>query len=369
MPPLNPDPQNTEKEHPGAIVEHETVALKERIPGVPHTRLVVIGSGPAGHTAAIYAARALLRPIMFEGEIDITTGITPGGQLTSTTEVENFPGFPKGVTGPELCNLFREQSSHHGTDIRDKTVTKVDLSSRPFKIWTADDPSTAKPDVTTDSLIIATGATAKRLFIKGEDTLWQAGISACAVCDGAAPIFRNKELAVVGGGDTAVEESLFLTKYASKVHVLVRRDVLRASKVMASRLQRHPKVQIHWNTAVTTARSVESKFNLLTHIDIVDTQTNQPKGELPVAGLFYAIGHQPNTKFLDGQIKTDSDGYILTRPGTATTDVKGVYAAGDVQDKRYRQAITAAGSGCQAALEAAAYLEELEEEENSHDKK
>jgi len=359
-------PVNTEKEAPEKVIHHEEAhsePLKERIPGVPHTRLTVVGSGPAGHTAAIYAARALLRPVMFEGEIDFQTGITPGGQLTSTTEVENFPGFPEGVTGPELCELFRKQSARHGTDIRDKTVTRVDLSSRPFKLWSDDAPKDGKPDLTTDALIVATGATAKRLFIEGEDKLWQSGISACAVCDGAAPIFRNKELAVVGGGDTACEESLFLCKYASKVHVLVRRDVLRASKVMASRLQRHPKVKIHWNTAAVKARSETGQ--LLTHIELVDTQTNQSKGELPVGGLFYAIGHQPNTKFLDGQVKTDADGYILTTPGSASTSIKGVYAAGDVQDKRYRQAITAAGSGCMAALESAAFIEELEESENA----
>ncbi|KAG5455549.1 MAG: hypothetical protein BJ554DRAFT_5000, partial [Olpidium bornovanus] len=217
-PPRTPDkrpPEQTacsnQPKMPPVDKAHEEAGgpLPERIPGVPHARLVVVGSGPAGHTAAIYAARALLRPVLFEGEIDVVTGITPGGQLTSTTEVENFPGFPKGVTGPELCQLFKDQSEHHGTEIRDQTVVRVDLSSRPFKFWTTEDP-TAKPDITADALIVATGATARRLHIPGEETLWQAGISACAVCDGAAPIFRNKELAVIGGGDTAVGEPAFV---------------------------------------------------------------------------------------------------------------------------------------------------------------
>ncbi|KAG6853347.1 thioredoxin-disulfide reductase [Blastosporella zonata] len=292
-----------------------------------HSKVVIIGSGPAGHTAAIYLARANLNPVMFEGFM--ANGFAAGGQLTTTTDVENFPGFPSGIMGPELMNKFREQSVQFGTNIITETVSKIDLSARPFRYWREmeedNEPETA------DAIIIATGASAKRMGLKGEDTYWQSGISACAVCDGAVPIFRNQPLAVIGGGDSAAEEATYLTKYGSHVYVIVRRGELRASKIMAKRLMHHPKITVLWNT------------------------------DLPVKGLFYAIGHEPATSLVRTQLQTDSDGYIITVPGTTQTSVKGVFAAGDVQDKRYRQAITSAGSGCMAALEVEKLLAEEEE--------
>ncbi|KAI8926598.1 hypothetical protein BC831DRAFT_500711 [Entophlyctis helioformis] len=324
----------------------------------PH-KVVIIGSGPAGHTAAIYCARANLQPVMYEGFM--AGGVAPGGQLTTTTDVENFPGFPEGIMGPEMMDQFRKQSARFGTTIHTETVSKVDLSQRPFRLW-LESKENEEP-VLAKSVIFATGATAKRLNIAGEEKYWQAGISACAVCDGAAPIYRNRELAVVGGGDSASEEATFLTKYASKVYVLVRRDKLRASKVMADRLLKHPKVEVIWNTV-----PVEAKGNgrLLQSLVLQDTVTKEHR-ELPVNGLFYAIGHKPNTDVVasgggaDGkgpQVELDRDGYIVTKPGTSLTNIPGVFAAGDVQDKRYRQAVTAAGSGCMAALDCERWLEE-----------
>jgi thioredoxin reductase (NADPH) len=314
-----------------------------------HTKVAIIGSGPAGHTAAIYCARANLKPVLFEGYM--AGGIAPGGQLTTTTEVENFPGFPEGISGPEMMDKLRAQSERFGTELITETITKVDLSSRPFKLW-REGSEDGVPD-TADALIIATGATARRMNLPGEETYWQRGISACAVCDGATPIFRNKELAVVGGGDSAAEEAIYLTKYASKVHVLVRRDKLRASKVMGDRLVNHPKVQMHWNTVVTEAKG---DGKLLQEISLKSTTTGETSS-LKVSGLFYAIGHVPNTSFLGGQLELDKDGYIKVQPGTSLTNVPGVFAAGDVQDRRYRQAVTAAGSGCMAALDAIGWLE------------
>ncbi|KAJ1946226.1 thioredoxin-disulfide reductase [Linderina macrospora] len=328
-----------------------------------HAKVIIVGSGPAGHTAAIYAARANLEPEMFEGMM--AGGVAPGGQLTTTTDVENFPGFPAGVMGGELTDKFREQSERFGTKIHTETITRVDLSSRPFKLWReyADGPED-QPD-TCDALIVATGATAKRLFIAGEDTYWQRGMSACAVCDGAAPIFRNKPLVVVGGGDSACEEATFLTKYASHVYLAVRRDALRASDIMAKRAIANPKITVLWNTHVTEAKG---DGDLLTSVELKDAKTGETR-DLEVSGLFYAIGHTPNTAFLNGQLETDESGYLLVQPGTSLTNTKGVFAAGDVQDKRYRQAITAAGSGCMAALDAEKYLEELEAEEREKQEK
>uniref|UniRef100_A0A7S0V3V0 Thioredoxin reductase n=1 Tax=Polytomella parva TaxID=51329 RepID=A0A7S0V3V0_9CHLO len=312
------------------------------------TKVCIIGSGPAGHTAAIYAARAELKPILLEGFL--ANGIAAGGQLTTTTDVENFPGFPEGILGTELTNNFREQSARFGTQIFSETVTTVDLSKRPFKVLTDE------KEVTADSIVIATGAVAKRLDFPGSDEengFWNKGISACAVCDGAAPIFRNKPIAVIGGGDSAMEEAVFLTKYASKVYLIVRRDVLRASKVMQKRAQDNAKIEFVYNSSVVQAYGNERK--LLGGVKV----KNHASGEitdLQVNGLFFAIGHVPATKFLNGQLDLDEDGYIKTVPGSTVTSVPGVFAAGDVQDKKYRQAITAAGSGCMAGLEAEHFI-------------
>ncbi|KDE04257.1 thioredoxin reductase [Microbotryum lychnidis-dioicae p1A1 Lamole] len=320
-----------------------------------HNKVVIIGSGPAGHTAAIYLARANLEPVMYEGML--ANGVAAGGQLTTTTEVENFPGFPEGIRGPEMMDLFRAQSIRFGTKVHTETVSKVDLSSRPFKYW-REGAEQEEPE-TAETIIIATGASARRLHLPGEETYWQSGISACAVCDGAVPIFRKKPLAVIGGGDSACEEAMYLTKYGSHVYVIVRRDVLRASKIMANRLLKHPKVTVLWNTEPVEAKG---DGDLLQALVIKDTKSGETK-DLPINGLFYAIGHEPATSLVRGQLKTDEDGYIITEPGTSLTSVKGVFAAGDVQDKKYRQAITSAGTGCIAALEA----ERLLAEEEVHD--
>ncbi|KAI9275846.1 thioredoxin reductase [Phascolomyces articulosus] len=321
-----------------------------------HHKVVVIGSGPAGHTAAVYLGRAQLKPIMFEGMM--ANGFAPGGQLTTTTDVENYPGFPEGVMGGELMDKMRAQSERCGTVIETETITKLDLQQRPFKLWREGSENAAEPTDTGDAVIIATGASAKRMDLPGESKYWQNGISACAVCDGAVPIFRNKPLVVVGGGDSAAEESIYLTKYGSHVHVLVRRDRLRASKVMAQRLLKHPKVTVHFNKSPTEALG---DGNLLTGVAIRDTVTGET-GKIDASGLFYAIGHEPATQLVKGQVDLDESGYIKTIPGSAETNVPGLFAAGDVQDKRYRQAITSAGSGCMAALDAERYLSELEAE-------
>lgn len=300
---------------------------------------------------------------MYEGFM--AAGVAAGGQLTTTTDVENYPGFPKGISGPELMELMRDQSVHHGTTIHTETVTSVDLSQRPFRVIVSDGI-----DVYAHSLIIATGATAKTLSdkeLKDSSVYWQRGISACAVCDGAAPVFRGKPVAVLGGGDSAIEEALFLTRYASRVHLLVRNPEkkLRASKVMQERLLANPKVKIEWCSMPIEVRGDGKLMNALVlkdtshnHISSDDTNTRV----LSVSGLFYAIGHVPNTAFLkldsgEPQLDLDPSGYIKTIPGTSYTTVEGVFAAGDVQDKRYRQAVTAAGSGCMAALDCERWLE------------
>ena len=305
-------------------------------------QLVIIGSGPAGYTAAIYAARAQLEPLMFEG---FAAGGLPGGQLMTTTEVENFPGFSEGIQGPQLMKEMRQQALRWGTKLITDDVVKVDFGDSPFTI-TSDDL-----EVKANAVIIATGATAKRLHIEGEEQFWNNGISACAICDGTNPLFQNVEIAVVGGGDSAAEEALYLTKYASKVHLLVRSDRLRASKVMKERVFNHDKIQIHWQVLPISAQGDD----VLQSIQIQD-QKDHAISELKVGGLFYAIGHTPNTQLFAGQIDLDEKGYIKTSGKSTSTNIAGVWAAGDVQDHIYRQAITAAGTGCMAALEAERWL-------------
>jgi thioredoxin reductase (NADPH) len=305
-------------------------------------QLVIIGSGPAGYTAAIYAARAQLEPLMFEG---FSAGGLPGGQLMTTTEVENFPGFSEGIQGPQLMKEMRQQALRWGTKLITDDVVKVDFADRPFTI-VADEL-----EVKTNAVIIATGATAKRLNIQGEERFWNNGISACAICDGTNPLFQNVEIAVVGGGDSAAEEALYLTKYASKVHLLVRSDRLRASKVMQERIFNHDKIQIHWQVIPISAHGDD----VLQSIQMQNLKDHYVS-ELKVGGLFYAIGNTPNTQIFANQIDLDDKGYIKTFGKSTSTNIAGVWAAGDVQDHIYRQAITAAGSGCMAALEAERWL-------------
>lgn len=267
----------------------------------------------------------------------MANGTAAGGQLTTTTEVENFPGFPEGVTGQGLMDKMRQQSERFGTKIITETVSKLDLSTRPFKYATEWDPDTVR---TADAIILATGASARRMNLPGEDKYWQNGISACAVCDGAVPIFRNKPLVVIGGGDSAAEEAMFLTKYGSHVTVLVRRDKLRASSIMAKRLLSNQKITVRFNTVAVEAKGDEK--GLMSHLVVKDVVTGKEE-TLEANGLFYAIGHDPATALVKGQLETDAEGYVVTKPGTTYTSVEGVFAAGDVQDKRYRQAITSAG--------------------------
>ncbi|KAF2132941.1 thioredoxin reductase [Dothidotthia symphoricarpi CBS 119687] len=325
-----------------------------------HSKLVIIGSGPAGHTAAIYAARADLKPVMYEGFMAL--GIAAGGQLTTTDEVENFPGFTK-IQGGKLMEQMREQSEECGTEIISQTVAKVDLKSRPFKYWLhpmGDDDVIEEEEHTAEAIIVATGAKARRLGLEGEEKFWGNGVSACAVCDGSLPMFRNQPLVVIGGGDSAVEEALYLTKKAKKVYVLVRRDKLRASRTNARRLTTHPKVEVMFNTGATEIKGEEKKNGLMTHLVVRNNETKEEKS-IEAKGLFYAVGHDPATGLFKDQLDMDEDGYLITKPGEGLTSVEGVFAAGDVQDKRYRQAITSAGSGCIAALEAEKWLAERDE--------
>ena len=314
-------------------------------------KVVIIGSGPAGHTAAIYAARANLEPLMFEGMM--AGGIAAGGQLTTTTELENFPGFPEGIAGLQFTDNLRQQSVRFGTRIETKTVSKLEAPAapgEPFKIWCEYEEEEAP--VLARCVIVATGATARRMKVPGEDKYWQKGISACAVCDGGLPLFRNKPLAVIGGGDSACEEAMYLTKYGSEVHLLHRRDALRASKVMAQRVLEHPKIKVHWNTTLVSCEGEKT----LKKLHLKDTVTGE-ESVLEVSGLFFAIGHQPNTGFLkDTGVKLDAEGYIVTEAGSSKTSVEGLFAAGDCQDKKYRQAVVAAGSGCMASLDAEHWL-------------
>ena len=307
---------------------------------VRHHKVFIIGSGPAGYTAGLYAARADLSPYM-------ATGIQPGGQLTTTTEVENFPGFPEGVMGPDMMVLFEKQAVRFGLEVVYKMVEKVDVSARPFRLW--EDDGT---EHTADSVIIATGASAKYLHIPGEQEYLGRGVSACATCDGF--FFRDQELVVVGGGDTAMEEAHFLTKFASKVYVIHRRDTLRASKIMQERAMANEKIEFLWNTVVT---EVKGDGSGVVGVDLLDLKTEERR-HLPVPGYVSAIGHKPNTDLFKGVLEMDDVGYLkVNSPGTSTS-VEGVFAAGDVSDPTYRQAITAAGMGCAAAIDAERWLDE-----------
>lgn len=273
----------------------------------------------------------------------LANGTAAGGQLTTTTDVENFPGFPDGVGGAELMENMRKQSVRFGTEVITETISKLDLSQRPFKLWTEyNDGPENEPAHTADAVIIATGANARRLDLPGEEKFWQNGISACAVCDGAVPIFRNKPLYVIGGGDSAAEEAMFLAKYGSEVTVLVRRDKLRASKAMANRLLAHPKVTVRFNAVATEVLGDNKPRGLMTNLRVKDTNSGQEE-VVPANGLFYAVGHDPANALVKDQIDLDEDGYVITKPGTSYTSLEGVFACGDVQDKRYRQAVTSAG--------------------------
>lgn len=308
--------------------------------------VVILGSGPAGLTAAVYAARADLRPLILEGEPSSTSD-QPGGQLMTTTDVENFPGFPKGVMGPDLMVLMREQAVRFGAEIATKKATRVDLSRRPFAIWTGSD-DTSQPDVFARTLIVATGARSLSLRVPGESELLGHGVSTCATCDGF--FFREKTIAVVGGGDSALEEAIFLTRFGDSVKIIHRRKELRASKIMQDRAFANEKISFLFDTVVTRIIG-DTK---VTGIEIKDTTTGDVR-ELPVDGVFVAIGHAPNTELFKGQLEMDAAGYVHTHNGTATS-VAGVFAAGDVQDHVYRQAITSAGSGSMAALDADRFL-------------
>jgi len=309
---------------------------------IEKVKCLIIGSGPAGYTAAIYAARADLKPILYEG-------IQPGGQLTTTTEVENFPGYPKGIDGPQMMEELKEQASRFGTEIRFGIVTEVDLTNRPFKA-VADDGKT----IIADTLIIATGATAKYLGLESEERFMGAGVSACATCDGF--FYRGKDVVVVGGGDTAAEEATYLSNLCRTVHLVHRRDELRASKAMQAKVMRTENIKLHWNSVVKEIVGVEQGFNkAVTGVIIEDVNTGE-QTKLDADGYFVAIGHKPNSDLFIGVLDMDETGYLKTKADSTATNIEGVFACGDVQDKIYRQAVTAAGTGCMAAIEAERFL-------------
>ena len=304
---------------------------------IEKVHVLIIGSGPAGYTAAIYAARANMKPMLYQG-------IQPGGQLTITTEVENYPGYPDGIQGPEMMVHFEKQAVRMGADVRYGLATKVDFSSTPYKVWIDEEK-----EIHADTVIICTGASAKWLGIESEQRLNGFGVSACAVCDGF--FFKGKEVAIVGAGDTAAEEALYLSKLCTTVHMFIRKEKMRASKVMQDRVLNAPNIKVYWNTdtdEILGEKKVEA-------VRIKNNQTQQTQ-EIPISGFFVAIGHNPNSEIFKDWITMDETGYIITKPGTTKTNIEGVFAAGDVQDKNYRQAVTAAGSGCMAALDAERYL-------------
>jgi thioredoxin reductase (NADPH) len=306
---------------------------------VERVHCLIIGSGPAGYTAAIYAARANLKPMMY-------TGLRPGGQLMDTTDVENFPGYPTGILGPEMMEDFKKQAERFGTDIRFGIATKVDFSVHPRKVWIDDSKL-----IEADAVILATGAEAKWLGLPSEKRLNGSGVSACAVCDGF--FYKNTEVAIVGAGDTACEEAIYLSKLCTHVHMIVRRDQMRASKIMQERVVNTPNITVYWNSETDEVLGE----TVVEAVRIVNNKTNE-KTTIPVAGFFVAIGHQPNSSVFKDFITTDDQGYIVTAPDSTKTNIEGVYACGDLQDKVFRQAVTAAGTGCMAALEAERWLSE-----------
>lgn len=303
--------------------------------------VIIIGSGPSGYTAALYNARANLEPLMF-------AGLQPGGQLMITTEVENYPGFPEGILGPDLMQLFRKQVEHFGTQIVDAEVTRVDLSSRPFKVWVEDE------EYQSHTVIVSTGASAKWLGLPSEHIFGGFGVSACATCDGF--FFRGKEVLVVGGGDTAMEEANYLTRHASHVYVAHRRDSFRASKIMQDRVLNNPKITVLWNTVVEEITGQLEPMKKVNGVILLDPSSGE-KREMPIDGVFIAIGHKPNSDLFRGMLDMNDVGYIKVQPGSTRTNIPGVFAAGDVADAVYRQAVTAAGTGCMAAIDAERYLE------------
>lgn len=308
-----------------------------------HIKVLIIGSGPAGYTAAVYASRAELAPVLYQGE-------QPGGQLTITNDVENYPGYPDGINGPQMMIDFQKQAERFGTDVRFGMVTNVDLEQKPFKV-TVDN----KTELTADTVIISTGASAKWLGLEAEQKYNGSGVSACAVCDGF--FYRGQDVVVVGGGDTACEEAHYLSKMCKKVHLLVRRDEMRASKIMQERVKRTANIEIHWNTQ---AYDIEGE-NGVEKILVEDT-SNGDKSTIDATGFFVAIGHKPNTDIFKGFLDMDEHGYLITQPDSTRTNIEGVFACGDAQDSIYRQAVTAAGTGCMAALDAERYLAEKEVE-------
>lgn len=303
--------------------------------------VLIVGSGPAAWTAALYASRANLNPLVVAGFLK---GGVRGGQLMTTTEVENYPGFVDGIQGPAMMEIFEKQARRFGTEVLETDVQHIDTSSSPFVV------ETKKGNIRAKTVIVATGAYAKKLQVPGSEDFWNKGVSACAVCDGALPLFKDKELLVVGGGDSACEEALYLTKYGSKVHVALRRDQFRASKIMADRVLENDKIEVHYNHQLKEIKG----DNLVNKVILVANEGGEK--ELPVSGVFFAIGHTPNSEFLGQDIKRDEKGYILVEGFTSITSVPGIFAAGDVCDKRYRQAVTSAGMGCMAALDAEKYL-------------